>query len=261
MTGREQGPPALCSLTIFYNSNIYIDIYIDFSFLFNYNIIMKIYEIKEDILSRNNEQAKDVRSLLNDKNVFYVNLMSSPGAGKTTILSALIPLLSENYRIGVIEADIDSDKDALTIERETGVRVIQMHTGGACHITCQMSLEALNALGTDGLDIIFLENIGNLVCPAEFDTGADMNLVLLSVPEGDDKPLKYPLMFEVASAVAITKLDVAQIFDFDCDSAVKNIRKRNENAKVFFTSAPDGTGINELKQYIETEAIKKIRRD
>lgn len=217
--------------------------------------------IKEDILSRNNEQAKDVRRLLDDKNIFYVNLMSSPGAGKTTVLSKLIPPLSEKYKIGVIEADIDSDKDALAIERETGVRVIQMHTGGACHITCQMSLEALEALGTDGLDIIFLENIGNLVCPAEFDTGADLNLVLLSVPEGDDKPLKYPLMFEVANAVAVTKLDVAPIFDFSRENAVNNIRKRNADAKIFFTSARENTGIDELRQYIETEAIKKIRRD
>jgi hydrogenase nickel incorporation protein HypB len=222
---------------------------------------MEIYEIKEDILSRNNEQAKDVRSLLNDKNVFYVNLMSSPGAGKTTILSALIPLLSENYRIGVIEADIDSDKDALTIERETGVRVIQMHTGGACHITCQMSLEALEALGTDGLDLIFLENVGNLVCPAEFDTGSDMNLVLLSVPEGDDKPLKYPLMFEVANAVAVTKLDVREIFDFSFDNAVNNIKKRNADADIFFVSASDGEGIDALAQYIKDKALKKIRKD
>ncbi len=222
---------------------------------------MEIYMIKEDILSRNNEQAKDVRRLLDDKDIFYVNLMSSPGAGKTTVLSKLIPPLSEKYKIGVIEADIDSDKDALAIERETGVRVIQMHTGGACHITCQMSLEALEALGTDGLDIIFLENIGNLVCPAEFDTGADLNLVLLSVPEGDDKPLKYPLMFEVANAVAVTKLDVAPIFDFSRENAVNNIRKRNADAKIFFTSALENTGIDELRQYIETEAIKKIRRD
>ncbi|MCR5522757.1 MAG: hydrogenase nickel incorporation protein HypB [Clostridia bacterium] len=222
---------------------------------------MEIYMIKEDILSRNNEQAKDVRQLLDDKDIFYVNLMSSPGAGKTTVLSKLIPPLSEKYKIGVIEADIDSDKDALAIERETGVRVIQMHTGGACHITCQMSLEALEALGTDGLDIIFLENIGNLVCPAEFDTGADLNLVLLSVPEGDDKPLKYPLMFEVANAVAVTKLDVAPIFDFSRENAVNNIRKRNADAKIFFTSALENTGIDELRQYIETEAIKKIRRD
>ena len=216
---------------------------------------MKTVLIKEDILSRNNERAKDVRALMQQKKIYYINVMSSPGAGKTTLLTKLIPALGEYFRIGVIEADIDSDEDARTIERETGVRTIQIHTGGACHITCQMSLEALEALGTDGLDVIFLENIGNLVCPAEFDTGADMNLVLLSVPEGDDKPLKYPLMFEVASAVAVTKLDVAPIFDFDRDKAVQNIRKRNENADVFFVCANTGEGIRELADYL----LKKIR--
>jgi hydrogenase nickel incorporation protein HypB len=221
---------------------------------------MEIFTIKEDILSRNNEQAKDVRALLDGKGIFYVNLMSSPGAGKTTVLSKLIPRLSDDFRIGVIEADIDSDKDALAIERETGARVIQIHTAGACHITCQMSLEALQALGTDGLDLIFLENIGNLVCPAEFDTGADMNLVLLSVPEGDDKPLKYPLMFEVAHAVAVTKTDVAPIFDFSFENAEKNIRKRNDSAKIFFTSALNGKGIDELEQYIRSETVRKIKK-
>ncbi len=215
--------------------------------------------IKEDILSRNNKKAKDVRVLLSDKDIFYVNLMSSPGAGKTSILLRLIPELSKKYKIGVIEADIDSEKDALTIEDKTDAKVIQMHTGGACHITCQMSLEALNALGTDGLDIIFLENIGNLVCPAEFDTGADMNLVLLSLPEGDDKPLKYPLMFEVADAVAITKADVSPIFDFSIDNARENIRKRNSSAEIFFTSAKQNEGITELLQYIENKAAKKIQ--
>ena len=222
---------------------------------------MEIFTIKEDILSRNNERAKEVRALLDEKGVFYVNLMSSPGAGKTTVLSKLIPRLSDDFRIGVIEADLDSDKDALTVERETGAKVIQIHTAGACHITCQMSLEALEALGTDGLDLIFLENVGNLVCPAEFDTGSDMNLVLLSVPEGDDKPLKYPLMFEVADAVAVTKLDVAEIFDFSFDNAVKNIKKRNENAEIFFTCAANGKGIDELEQYIRNKAVKKICKD
>ena len=221
---------------------------------------MEIYEIKEDILSRNNERAKEVRALLDEKGVYYVNLMSSPGAGKTTLLSKLIPRLAKDFRIGIIEADIDSDKDAQTIERETGVRVIQIHTGGACHMTCQMSLEALEALGTDGLDLIFLENIGNLVCPAEFDTGSDMNLVLLSVPEGDDKPLKYPLMFEVAHAVAITKLDVSEIFDFSPENAMKNIKKRNGTAKIFFTSAMKDDGIDELEPYIRNEASRKIHK-
>ena len=217
---------------------------------------MKTVLIKEDIVSRNNERAKDVRAMLQKKNIFYVNVMSSPGAGKTTLLTKLIPLLRDQFRVGVIEADIDSDKDAVTIERETGVRTIQMHTGGACHITCQMSMEALDALETDGLDVIFLENIGNLVCPAEFDTGANMNLVLLSVPEGDDKPLKYPLMFQVASAVAITKLDVSPIFDFDRERAERNIRRRNESARVFFTCAKTGEGVEALAEYLRSKIIE-----
>lgn len=220
---------------------------------------MKTFLIKEDIVSRNNERAKDVRALTRKKNVYYVNVMSSPGAGKTTLLTKLIPLLRDRYRVGVIEADIDSDKDALAVERATGVKTIQMHTGGACHITCQMSMEALEALGTDGLDLIFLENIGNLVCPAEFDTGADLNLVLLSVPEGDDKPLKYPLMFEVASAVAVTKLDVAPIFDFDRTAAVNNVRRRNPSAPVFFACAKTGEGITELADYLLERIDKKLR--
>ena len=224
-----------------------------------YNNLMKTVLIKEDIVSRNNERAKEVRALTGKKNIFYVNVMSSPGAGKTTLLTKLIPALGDRYRVGVIEADIDSDRDALTIERETGVRTIQMHTGGACHITCQMSLEALEALGVDGLDVIFLENIGNLVCPAEFDTGANMNLVLLSVPEGDDKPLKYPLMFEVASAVAVTKTDVAQIFDFDRERAVKNIRKRNDDADVFFVCAKTGEGVEELAAYLRTRISETVK--
>lgn len=218
---------------------------------------MKTVLIKEDIISRNNERAKEVRALTKEKNIFYINVMSSPGGGKTTLLSELIPALGGSLRVGVIEADIDSDKDALAIEAATGARTIQMHTGGACHITCQMSYEALEALGTDGLDVIFLENIGNLVCPAEFDTGADMNLVLLSVPEGDDKPLKYPLMFEVASAVAITKLDVAPIFDFDRDRAVHNIRKRNGDAEVFFVCAETGEGISELADHLLAKIAEK----
>ncbi len=218
---------------------------------------MKTVLIKEDILSRNNERAKDVRALTKTKNVFYVNVMSSPGAGKTTLLKKLIPLLSE-YRIGVIEADIDSEKDALDVERATGVRTIQMHTGGACHITCQMSMEALEALGLDGLDVVFLENIGNLVCPAEFDTGANMNLVLTSVPEGDDKPLKYPLMFEVASAVAVTKTDVCPVFDFDREKAVANIRKRNAGADLFFVCAKTGEGIPELAEYLKKRIASEV---
>lgn len=216
---------------------------------------VRTVEIKEDITSRNNAEAAVIRQELEERGIFYLNVMSSPGSGKTTLLVSLIERLREFYRIGVIEADIDSDVDAVTIGK-TGVRTIQMHTAGACHITCQMSREALEALGTDELDIVILENIGNLVCPAEFDTGATKNLVLLSVPEGDDKPLKYPLMFEVASAVAVTKADVAPAFDFSVERARENVRRRNPDAPVFVTSALTGEGVAELEAYIRREADK-----
>ena len=179
----------------------------------------KIVEIKEDITSRNNLFAKEIKKELLERKLFYINVMASPGSGKTTLITNLINRLKNDYKIGVIEADIDGAVDADSISKNTGVKTIQMHTGGACHITCQMSYEALNALGMDNLDVVILENIGNLVCPAEFDTGATMNLVLLSVPEGDDKPLKYPLMFEVATAVVITKTDISHVFDFDIEKA------------------------------------------
>lgn len=209
-------------------------------------------EIKEDITSRNNARAEELRQELKRKKIFYLNLMSSPGSGKTTLLTRVLEELKESYRIGVIEADIDSDVDARTIA-PLGVKVIQMHTGGACHITWQMSREALEALGLEDLDVVILENIGNLVCPAEFDTGAGCNLVLLSLPEGDDKPLKYPLMFEVASAVAVTKTDVAPVFDFSREKALENVRKRNPSAPVFFTSARTGEGIGALTEYLRGE--------
>ncbi len=221
---------------------------------------LKIVEIKEDIRSRNNEQAKDIRREMKKKKIFFLNVMSSPGSGKTTLLTELVNRLKGDYAIGVIEADLDSAVDAATIARETGVKVVQIHTAGACHITCQMSYESLCALGVDGLDLVVLENIGNLVCPAEFDTGATKNLVLLSVPEGDDKPLKYPLMFEVASAVAITKADVGAIFDFSCERAIRNVKKRNPAAPVFITSARTGEGIDALEKYVREE-IGKVKNE
>lgn len=214
-------------------------------------------EIKEDITSRNNARAEELRQELIRRKIFYLNLMSSPGSGKTTLLTRILTGLKRSFRIGVIEADIDSDVDARTIA-SLGVKVIQMHTVGACHITWQMSQEALEALGLEDLDVVILENIGNLVCPAEFDTGAACNLVLLSLPEGDDKPLKYPLMFEAASAVAVTKTDVAPVFDFSREKALENIRKRNPSAPVFFTSARTGEGVEELLTYLHGE-IEKVK--
>lgn len=218
---------------------------------------IKIVEIKEDIKSRNNAQAKSIRDELREKRIFFLNVMSSPGSGKTTLIVNLINRLKDRFKIGVIEADIDSDVDARTVSRETGVKTVQIHTAGACHLTCQMSYESLLALGIEGLDFVILENIGNLVCPAEFDTGATMNLVLLSVPEGDDKPLKYPLMFEVADCVAVTKCDVLPAFDFSYQSAKSNIEKRKD-IPVFFTSALKDEGTEELAQYLARE-IERIK--
>ena len=218
---------------------------------------VRTVEIKEDITSRNNLQAARIRQELRRKGIFYLNVMSSPGSGKTTLLLRLLERLRPDYRIGVIEADIDSDVDAVTVS-QTGVKTIQMHIAGACHITCQMSREALEALGVDGLDMVILENIGNLVCPADCDTGAERNLVLLSVPEGDDKPLKYPLMFQVASAVAVTKMDVSPVFDFSPERARENIHRRNPHAPVFFTSALTGKGIDAVAAYIRQE-VERVK--
>lgn len=216
----------------------------------------KIVEIKEDILSRNNEQAKEIRKELKDRKIFYLNVMASPGAGKTTLLVELVNRLKNDYRIGVIEADLDGEADAKTISGRTGVKTIQMHTAGACHVTCQMSYDALTALGMNGLDVVILENVGNLVCPAEFDTGATLNLVLLSSPEGDDKPLKYPLMFEVANAVALTKLDVKDVFGFSVDRSSANIFKRNSSAPVFPMSVKENYGVDELESYLRRQIEK-----
>ena len=214
---------------------------------------VRTVQIKEDVTSRNNAQAQSLRDALKREKIFYLNIMSSPGSGKTTLIVNLIRRLKENYRIGVIEADIDSDVDALAASR-AGARPIQTHTRGACHITCQMSREALVALDARGLDLVILENIGNLVCPAEFDTGASMNLVLLSVPEGDDKPLKYPLMFQTADVVAVTKMDAAPAFDFSPDRFLENVRGRNPSAPVFCLSAAEDRGVDELERYLR-EAI------
>lgn len=217
---------------------------------------VKIVEIKEDITSRNNAFAKNIKEEMRQKRIFFLNVMASPGSGKTTFIVNLINRLKDDYKIGVIEADIDSAVDAETVEK-TGVKVLQMHTAGACHITCQMSYEALCALNTDGLEVVILENIGNLVCPAEFDTGATTNLVLLSVPEGEDKPLKYPLMFEVADVVIATKKDVLPAFDFDAEKAKNNVFYRNKKAPFFFVSAKNDEGMDEVEKFFREE-IKNV---
>lgn len=220
---------------------------------------VKIVEIKENLAERYAPYADEIRKNLKAKKTYLLNVMSSPGSGKTTLLIELINKLKNKFHIGVLETDIDGKEDAQRIFDGTGVRTIQIHTGGACHLTSQMSQEALKLFDDEHFDLIVLENIGNLVCPAEFDVGAIKNLILLSLPEGDDKPLKYPLMFEVANIVAITKLDTAPVFDFSKEKAVENIKKRNPNVDIFFTSAKTGEGLDELSSYLIKEVEDFIR--
>ena len=212
----------------------------------------QVIKVKEDILVENDKKAKEVRETLKKKNVYFINVMASPGSGKTTLLVNLINKLKSKYKIGVMEADIDGEVDAQRISDLTGVKAIQVHTSGACHLTAQMTNDALNSFDIDGLDLVILENIGNLVCPAEFDTGSNINMMLLSVPEGDDKPLKYPLMFQVSNIAVITKIDTLPVFDFDFDKCEANIHKRNPNAKMFKVSAVKDEGTDELAKYIHT---------
>lgn len=211
----------------------------------------KVIEVKENILEENNSRANELRKTLKEKGIFLINVMASPGSGKTTLLTSLINKLKEKYNIGVMEADIDGDVDAARISRNTGVRAIQIHTSGACHLTAQMVSDAINEFDIKGLNLLFLENVGNLVCPAEFDVGANFNMMLLSVPEGDDKPLKYPLMFEVSKIAVITKIDTVEIFDFDFARCEQNIHKRNPDAKIFKVSALEDQGVKPLAEYID----------
>ena len=212
----------------------------------------RVVKVKEDILVENNEKAKEVRKLLKDKGIFFLNVMASPGSGKTTLLTNLINRLKDKYNIGVMEADIDGEVDAERIAKNTGVKAIQVHTSGACHLTAQMVNDALDAFDVDGLDLLILENIGNLVCPAEFDTGSNINMMLLSVPEGDDKPLKYPLMFQVSNIAVITKIDTLPVFNFDFEKCEENIHRRNPKAKVFRVSALKDEGVQELADYLNS---------
>jgi len=211
---------------------------------------VRIIEIKESVFADNDRQADELRRSLKENKVCLMNLMSSPGSGKTTTLKGTIGALKDNLRIGVMEADIDSDVDAKAIA-ETGVKAIQLHTGGMCHLDAEMTKQGLEALGTDDIDLAILENVGNLVCPAEFDTGASMNVMILSVPEGHDKPLKYPLMFEVCDAVLINKIDVLPYFDFDMKLVEEYIHMRNPNAVIFPVSARTGEGMDEWTAWLK----------
>ena len=201
-------------------------------------------------------EADALRTYLKDRGVFVVNLMSSPGAGKTTTLTKLINILKKSLRVGVMEADIDSDVDAVKIAELTGVKSIQLHTGGMCHLDAGMTKTGLDEIDISDLDIIFLENVGNLVCPAEFDTGASMDMMILSIPEGDDKPLKYPLVFEKSDLVLINKIDALKYFDFDLSKCEKYIKMRNEGATIIPISAKTGEGIDLVADYF-IERVKK----
>ncbi len=221
---------------------------------------IKVIELKKSIFEDNDRRADDLRRELHNKGIYLVNVMSSPGAGKTTTLTALINRMKETYRIGVMEADIDGDCDTDRIIKDTGVRAIQLHTDGMCHLDSGMTRTGLEGVDTTSLDLIFLENVGNLVCPAEFDTGAHLNAVLLSVPEGDDKPLKYPLMFEKADVVIVTKIDTLPYFDFDMDRFTSYIRLRNKDCRIISVSGKTGEGIDTLKCWLE-EKIKDWRKN
>lgn len=209
-------------------------------------------EIKQSVFADNDKRADELRAELKSKKVFLLNLMSSPGSGKTTTLTRTIEQLKDELRIGVMEADIDSDVDAKTIAA-LGVKAIQLHTGGMCHLDADMTAQGLDGLGTEDVDLAILENVGNLVCPAEFDTGAVKNAMILSVPEGHDKPLKYPLMFSICDVVLINKVDVMPYFDFDMDACRRYILERNPNAKVIPISARTGEGIEEWTEWIKEQ--------
>lgn len=212
----------------------------------------KVIEIKKSVFENNDKEADRLRAELKKEKTFLLNLMSSPGSGKTTTLKATISRLKDEMNIGVMEADIDSDVDAKT-SADTGVRSIQLHTGGMCHLDAGMTEQGIREFGTDDMDLVVLENVGNLVCPAEFDTGASKNAMILSVPEGDDKPLKYPLMFTVSDVVLINKIDTKAVFDFDDDAVVQRIHKLNPNAEIFFISAKTGEGVDAWCDWLRKE--------
>ena len=219
----------------------------------------KIIQINKSVFAANDEVAKQVREQLMIQKTYMINVMASPGAGKTTLLLKTIEQLHSQYQIGVMEADIEADVDAQKMS-DAGVKSIQVHTGGECAMNANMTKQALEEFDTRQLDILFLENVGNLVCPAEEDTGAMLNIALLSVPEGDDKPLKYPLMFKVCDVIIITKTDTRDYFTFDDDAVVERIHHLNPQAKIFFLSAKSGEGMDQWKDYL-LKIIKEFKEN
>ena len=216
--------------------------------------MLRTIEIKQSVFESNDREADKVRAELKRRGLFLLNLMSSPGSGKTTTLVKTIGALKDEMRIGVMEADIDSDVDAHTVA-DAGAKAIQLHTGGMCHLTADMTMQGLEALGTEDIDLAILENVGNLVCPAEFDTGAVKNVAILSVPEGHDKPLKYPLMFEVCQALIINKIDVMPYFDFDMDKVREFALRRNPEIEFFPISAKTGEGVDAWCAWLEAQVM------
>ena len=220
---------------------------------------IRTIEIKKSIFDANEIDADKLRKKLKEKKIYLLNLMSSPGSGKTTTLIQVINRLKDKYRIGVMEADIDGDVDAIKIAEKTGVKSVQLHTGGMCHLDAEMTEIGIDGLDSKDIDLLILENVGNLVCPAEFDTGAVKSAVILSVPEGHDKPLKYPLMFQVCDLVMINKIDVMPYFDFDMDKVKEFIHMRNPNATIVPISAKTGEGIDKVVEYLDKEVAAWIK--
>ena len=214
---------------------------------------VKIIEIKKSVFADNDEDAAKLRKELKGKGVYLLNLMSSPGAGKTTTLIGTLKRIQDKVRVAVMEADIDSDVDAVKIQQATGIPTIQLHTGGMCHLDAEMTRQGLDNVALSEVDLVILENVGNLVCPAEFDTGAVRNAMILSVPEGDDKPLKYPLMFSVCDLVLVNKVDVLPYFDFDLDKCREYVRMRNPNARIIPICAKTGEGLDDFADWLLAE--------
>ena len=214
---------------------------------------VRVIEIKKSVFADNNEDAARLRSELKGRGTYLLNLMSSPGGGKTTTLIQLINRIKDKIKVAVMEADIDSDVDAIKIKDATGIESIQLHTGGMCHLDAEMTRQGLDNVSLDGTDLVILENVGNLVCPAEFDTGAVRNAMILSVPEGHDKPLKYPLMFSVCDLVIVNKIDVMPYFDFDLDKCSEYVHMRNPKAQIIPICAKTGEGVDAVAEWLLEE--------
>ncbi len=217
---------------------------------------VKVIEIKKSVFADNDKAADELRNELKQKGVYLLNVMSSPGSGKTTTLIQTINRIKDKVRVAVMEADIDSDVDAVKIKEATGIPSIQLHTGGMCHLDAEMTRQGLDNVGLEAVDLVILENVGNLVCPAEFDTGSCRNVMILSVPEGDDKALKYPLMFSVCDVVLVNKTDVLPFFDFDMEKCSKNIHERNPQAKIIPISAKTGEGVDAFADWLLGEVMR-----